>query len=109
MYVNDLDVLVMIVLLEDSLEVQCEEMDSSDEWRKGEALLMIKRWKIILCKFENHVPLVAVSEAPRNASAKASGDRLHFPGVLTPGDQSHKVPEWLEPFEGLSGEPPTCS
>ena len=62
-----------------------------------------------LLRSENRVPIVAVSKQLRKPDDPSvlSGDRLHFPGVQAPEDQSHKVPEWLQPFEGgLGGEPP---
>ena len=96
----------------------------------------IKDGKVIRCKSENHVPLVAVSEELRipDVLSKAAGDRLHIAGasgpgdwsrkvlqsdvpsqenrthiscVQAPGDPPHKVPEWLQPLkECPSGDPP---
>ena len=37
--------------------------------------------------------------------SKASGDRPQLPSAQAPGDQSHKAPEFHQPFkEDLSGE-----
>ena len=65
---------------------------------------MSKDGKVIRCQSENHVPIMTVSQEFRiSVSAKASGDRLHFPDVQAPGQ---KVPERHQTFEeGLSGEP----
>ena len=81
------------------------------------------------CKSENHVPIVAVSDAPRipDALSKASGDRLQNSGARPSGDRSRavlqsNVPSQENPDqasgdrshvpgveasgEGLSGKPP---
>ena len=79
--------------------------------KKEESLSLIKDEQVRRCKSENRVPTVAVSEEPRIPfdPSKAVCDRLHFSGVQAPGKWSHKVPEWLQPFnKGLSGEPTQC-
>ena len=70
MYIIDLDVFVLMMLLEDSLEVPsldllCKVMVHSFEWKKGEPPSMTEPGKVIRCKFENCVPIVGVSEEPR--------------------------------------------
>ena len=111
-YVDDLDVFVRLMLREDFhrqyyLWVSlCEYMGYSCEWKESPSSR--KDGKVVRCKSENHVPTVAGSEEPRilDFPAEASGDRLHSPGVQAPEDRSHKVPEWLQPFEGLPDAPP---
>ena len=77
--------------------------------RKGECPSLVKNGRIIRCKLENHVPIVAVSEEPcvsPRPQSKHPGDRLPIPGAKALGDWSRMVPEWLQLFdEGLSGEP----
>ena len=88
------------MLLEDSPAVLsqcllCEEMGYSCELSKGEFPFLMKDIKVIRCKSENHLPIMAVSKEPRvpDVPSKASGGRLHFPGVQAEGDQSHDVSE----------------
>ena len=104
------------MLLEDSpaplsLGSVREEVCCSHEWKKEESPSLIKDEHVRRCKSENRVPIVAVSEESRKPDdpSMAVCDRLHFPGVQAPGNRSHKVPEWLQPFnKGLSGEPTQC-
>ena len=69
MYTDDMDVFVTMIVFEDSpavlsLGFLCAEMGYSYEWRKGECPSLVKNGRIIRCKLENHVPIVAVSEEP---------------------------------------------
>ena len=65
------------------------------------------KWQVPEHQETGHEKFFNTMSQARRIPGQASGDRLHFPRVQAPGDRSHKVPEWLLPFEeGLSGEPP---
>ena len=85
------------MLLEDSPAVlshgfPCEDMGYPCELKR-ESPSLIRGGKLIRCKSENHVPIVAVSKGLRipDDPSKALGDRLQIPGVRSSGDQSRQV------------------
>ena len=67
--------------------------------KKGESRSLTKSGKVIRCKSENHVPIVAVSKETRilDDPSKASADRLQTPGARLPGDRSRKAIQCPEP------------
>ena len=94
MYVNDLGVFCHMdtagrFTAVPSLGLLCEEMSYSYEW-KGESPSLVRDGKMVRCKSENHVPIVAVSKEPRKHDdpSKSSGDRLQISGARLSGDRS---------------------
>ena len=77
--------------------VLSEEMSHSHGLKTGVCPSSMKDGKVLRCKFETEVPIVAVSKEflIPDVPKKASGDRLHFPVVQALGDRSNEITDWL--------------
>ena len=90
--VDDLAFLVTIMLLEDSSAVlslgfSCQEMGYSYAWKRRVSPFLMKDGKVIRCKSENRVSIVACCQETRKPddTSTTSGDRLQIPGARSSG------------------------